>query len=223
MAQQNLQIEEEQIEEMPIPQNAEFDLNIGSYSFEIRRAAEGLILGVLVGTPVYLLLRYLSVSGMNLWIYSLAAAAGAFLIGNNGINGDSVSRYIMNVLRFSKKKRIAHYNPRIKFEKRFFTEETEDDDYVIPRERLEALYHKYVSKTNSENAHMNFEKEELDTSTMYFEDDIEVLGKPTELMSKSERRKYEKEKRKTIRKIEKEQRRKAKDEARQQKKERRKA
>ena len=180
---------EEDYQVLPIPMNTEFDFNIGSYTFQIKNLAEGIAIGGAIGVLLYLLCRRFAIPyGTAITIILFGALGGAYL-GIKGINGETVPGYLLNIIRFHKKRRITHYNPRIKAEKRFFTEETDDDDYVIPRERLEALYRKVVAKADMENAKNNLQKEELDTSYMFFEDDISYLGKPMELMSKAEKRK----------------------------------
>ena len=180
---------EEDYQVLPIPMNTEFDFNIGSYTFQIKNLAEGIAIGGAIGVSLYLLCRRFAIPyGTAITIILFGTLGGAYL-GIKGINGETVPGYLLNIIRFHKKRRITHYNPRIKAEKRFFTEETDDDDYVIPRERLEALYRKVVAKADMENAKNNLQKEELDTSYMFFEDDISYLGKPMELMSKAEKRK----------------------------------
>ena len=186
--------EEEENQLLPIPINTEFDFNIGTMTFDIPRFVEALILSVSMLGILYLILSNVNLGfGTEVTIYIFGVAAAAYL-GLNGIQGHRLSKFIMNIIAFYKNRRITHYNPRVKKEIRFFTEEVDDDDYVIPRERLEALYHKYVNKADSVQANKNLQTEELDTSTMFFEDDIEYLGKPEELMSKKELKKLQKRK-----------------------------
>ena len=180
---------EDDYQVLPVPMNAEFDFNIGSYTFQIRNLIEGIFIGGTIGILLYLLCSKLHVPYGTAFTIILFGALGGGYLGIRGINGDTVSGFLLNIIRFQKNRRITHYNPRIKKEKRFFTEDTDDDDYVIPRERLEALYRKVVTRADTENAKNNLQKEELDTSYMFFEDDISYLGKPAELMSKAEKRK----------------------------------
>lgn len=189
-------IKEESLDELPVPINTSFDFNIGPFSFELKRLIEGIIVAGLLCGGLYLITTYLISIPWNYLItaYLFALAAGVYA-GVSGINGDSITGYILNMIKFQRKKRVTHYSPRVKSEKRYFTEDVTDDDYVIPRERLEALYHKYVDRNETEIDSI-FREEVFDTSTMFFEDDIEVLGKPEELMSKGELRKLARAKKK---------------------------
>ena len=208
---------EEDYQVLPIPMNTEFDFNIGSYTFQIKNLAEGIVIGGTIGLLLYLFCKKFSIPyGTAITIVLFGALGGAYL-GIKGINGETVPGYLFNILKFHKNRRITHYNPRIKDEKRFFTEETDDDDYVIPRERLEALYRKVVAKADMENAKNNLQKEELDTSYMFFEDDISYLGKPVELMTKAEKRKLARQLKKKAR-LEAKQRKKELKDARKKKK-----
>ena len=195
------QEQEERLDEMPIPVNADFDFPLFGKAFTLKNAVEGLVIGAFSAAFAFLLLRSLKMSGLSLLIYTVLAFLGGFLLGNNGINGDTLSRYLLNVMRFRKNKKIAYYNPRVKSRKRFFTEETEDD-YVIPRERLEALYCRYLGKKENENALSAFEKEDLNDITLYFEDDIEEFGRPEELMNRKERKHHKKTQKKVWKHVE---------------------
>lgn len=197
------QEQEERLDEMPIPVNADFDFPLFGKAFTLKNAVEGLVLGGFLALPAFLLLKNLKTSGLSLLVYTALTFLGGFLLGNNGINGDTLSRYLLNVLRFRKNKKITYYNPRVKSRKRFFTEETEDDDYVIPRERLEALYRRYLGRKEHENTSSVFEKEDLNDITLYFEDDIEEFGRPEELMSRKARKHHRKTQKKVWKHVEK--------------------
>lgn len=187
---------EEEIDVITIPGNVGYDFNIGRFSFTNRRMFEALIMAVPLAIIIYLVNGYLPFSfGWKLTIF-LGVVGGALFLGLKGINGDNVSTYIHNMIKFYQKRRIAHKNPRPHTENRFFTEETNDQDYVIPRERVEALYRKYVNSSGSIKAENNLKEEAFDDSTMIFESDIEVYGKPIEMMTKREIRALERKKRK---------------------------
>lgn len=134
----------------------------------------------------------------------LAVIVGSAVLGIKGINGDSVFGYIYNKIIFLKNKRVCYYNPRIKTEIKFFTNSDGSEDYIAPREKIEEMYHKFISKTDIKSAQENLKQEELDTSYMYFEDDIDALGKPEELMSKKELKKYQKKKAKEEKRLQRE-------------------
>ena len=193
---------EENIQQMPVPINTEFDFNFGNYSFDIRRMSEAIIIGGILGFIGFVIVTKFNPSvGTGFTIVVMLAAAGGFL-GLKGINGDNVSTYLLNIVRFMRNRRICHYNPRVRSEARYFTEDTSEEDYVIPRERLEAMYRKYVAKSDASSARNNLQEEIFDNETMFFEDDIELFGKPEALMSKAELRKYKrKQKREEKRKL----------------------
>ena len=193
--------EDENYDILPIPLNSKFDFNFLGLTFQMRKAFEGIALGLLGFLISYLIVRNIKMQiGVALTIM-LFLTLGGLLLGGMGVNNDYVSNAIINIFTFYRKKRITFYNPRVKKEQRFFVEELQDeDDYVIPRERLEALYHKYINKKEIENAQDNFQDEEFDENYMYFEDDIDVLGKPRELMSERELKKLERLKKKEERK-----------------------
>ena len=74
-----------------------------------------------------------------------------------------------------------------------------------------------INRGPLESAKNNLKKEELDTSYMFFEDDISYLGKPVELMTKAEKRKLARQLKKKAR-LEAKQRKKELKDARKKKK-----
>lgn len=213
----NNKLIEDEIDILPVPQNCEFDINLGRAVFKWRNATEGVILGALLGGIIFILSIKLGSGGLRQWAYVAVGVVAGFIVGNKGVRDETISMYVLNALTFFKRRRTTFYNPRIKREMKFFIDENKEDDYVIPRERIESLYYKYINKRDVENAHNNLQDSEFNKEYMYFEDDIDYLGKPLELMSKRELKKLERIKKKEERRREKENARELKEKTNQRK------
>ncbi len=185
---------EEYLDTFDVPQNTEYDLNILNYTFTYRSLIEGGVLALLSGAIMLAILTIVKLKLTYSFALVVFVALLGFALGVIGINGDSISNYLLNALKFARRRRVAYYNPRVKKEIKFFAD-TKEDDYVVPRERLEALYRSFISKKDVEEAQINLTNEDFDSSLMYFEDDIDAVGKPEEMLSKKERKKIEKQRR----------------------------
>lgn len=194
-----VQQEEENIEQYVIPVNSDYDLNVAGYTFDMKRAIEGIILGLAFGTVGLLIFGLIPIRWtIKIAFIAMFAAVGVFL-ALKGVNGDSITDYFLNVLLFKASRRITYYNPRVKHEIKFFVSELGSEETMIPRERLEAMWHKYVSKKDTQQAHNNF-FEDTDVAIL-FEDDIKVnKEKAKDVMTPLQKRKQEKEEQKAERK-----------------------
>lgn len=202
------QQEEEIIEQYVVPINSDYDLNVAGYTFETKRVIEGIILG---GAMAFIAFIIFSILPLR-WTIKIAFIVMFAIIGIalalKGVNGDSITDYFLNTIIFKSKKRIAKYNRRPKTsekDKKYFINEIDEEETMIPREKLEAMWHKYVTKKDVQGAKNNFEDLESENDIIFFEEDIDVLGKPTALMSPLEKRKKEK----ALKKAEKERKKRA--------------
>lgn len=99
-----------------------------------------------------------------------------------GINGDSVYRYIYNMIHFRKSRRVCLYNPRIKSEIKPLSEDPLSIQ-TLPREKV-LMFMEKMKKEKAESV------EEIDLDNLYFEDDEGIVEKPVEYMSSKELREY---------------------------------
>lgn len=185
-------VEQEQYDICPIPQNTEFDINIGSFSFETIRLIEGIIVGGTVGLVIFLLINIFPIGALRKGALVALGVIGGGALAIRGINGNSLTEHLIYMIKYKKNRRICYYSDRVKTEKKFFTESA-SEEFVLPRERLEAMYHKYISKPDKDRIVFN---EHFDSKRMFFEEDIDLMGKPEELMSPRELKKYKKLKKK---------------------------
>ncbi len=112
------------------------------------------------------------------------------LLSLNGIQGDTFIGFISKVLRYRSRRRIAYYNPRAKVEAES-TLNTERE--MLPRDRLVALYDKYKKSFDAhhqKNAELTINNQNVDEN-LYFQDDIGVVDKPYEYMTRKERWEYD--------------------------------
>ena len=128
------------------------------------------------------------------------ADALIIIFSMNGIQGDTFIGFLLKVLRYKKRRRVAYYNPRVKKEADpGFTKEHE----LLPREKLMNLYNIY--KKNFDEKHQrNAEaavSDELKHEVLFFQDDIGIVDKPYEYMTRKERRDYERNQKKMKEKI----------------------
>lgn len=193
----NNNIEKEKLDVIPFPENTEYDLNIMNWTFDIGRLLQGLACGGVIGAILFILLQQTRL----VWTYRFSLVAVGFaigvMLGIKGINGDSIAGYIYNSIVFYRRKRTVYYNPRVKSEIKFFTHSDEKDNFVAPREKIEEMYRNYIAKNDKKSAEENLNDEDFNTESMYFEDDVPVLGKPEDFMTKKELRKYKKQLKKT--------------------------
>lgn len=113
----------------------------------------------------------------------------------NGIQGDTFIGFLTKVIRYRKRRRVAYYNPRVKKEA---DPSLNMEHELLPREKLMNLYEAY-KKTFDEKHQKSAEaavSDELDQDTLFFQDDIGVVDKPYEYMTRKERRSYEKKQKK---------------------------
>jgi hypothetical protein len=190
------QIKDERIDDLFVPQNCEYDLSVGDYTFKKRRVLEGALLTIPFGAVCWFLCMLFRVSIITAVVVTAISGSLGMIFGIVGHNGDDISKYIWNIVTFNRRKRITWYNGRVKKEIRCFAEESQnEEDYVIPRERLEALYHKLTNQRNIANSEENLALEEqYDNENIVFEDDIRLMEEEKKEEKKMRSRFHRKEK-----------------------------
>ena len=190
------ELQDEKLDVIPYPVNIQYDINIKGMTFDYSRAIQALFLAIALSVLVYFLCIFIHLKTSYTLVLLILSVCGGLYLGIKGINGDTVFRYIYNSLMFSRKKRTVYYNPRVKSEIKFITNDDGREDNVVPRDKIDEMISKYITKVDVKSVEENLSNADLDTSYMFFEDDIDVFGKPEELMSPKELKKYRKRKEK---------------------------
>lgn len=179
-----------------IPDNFENGINFAGFNFRPIFLIEGIILGIICFVSTIALMfafgvRHISSSTIGI---CLVPCVLAIILGIKGINDEPLTTFIRNLRYFNSHKRTTYYNPRIKTEiKSIGNDLSNSGAYILPRDRIIALFTKYkkamdeknIKKLEEEKGTNAFVKER-----MYFEDDVGVVDKPIEYMSKQEYKDY---------------------------------
>ena len=184
-----------------IPDNFGSGINIAGMHFGVVFLAEGIILAVLALAGVFIILKLSGMTDIGQMLGISLVFAGIFLvIGIKGINDEPITTFVRNLAAFNKGRRTAYYNPRIKLEaKPVKAENIKENKDAIPREKIMAAFNKYkeaLDKKQAEKAKAFEEANAFDESNMFFEDDIGIIKKPSQYMSREEADSYEKKKKK---------------------------
>ena len=183
------------IREVQIPINFENGVNAFGYNFSSRNIIEASILAPLVAIILGSVILPLDLD-LNFKITTIFTAV--ILVGGMalmGINNDPLSTFLINTIRSNLRKRITYYNPRIKFEAK---SAIEDEELTKEKEQqYKSVFDKYKEQMFNTQSVVDPMKVELDLSNVIFEDDVGIIDKPVEEMSKRERRQYEKAKKKS--------------------------
>lgn len=194
----------EELKVVYIPKNFESGVNILGNTYSNARVIEAGIMAIIPIIIVFIIMPFAGVEMATTTKLTIVVtiSGGLGLLGISGINGDSCLGFIKTLLTYVKNKRIAYYNPRIKKEAVSFINQTNEID-VLPRDKVIALYKKY-KETFDEKERENIVKQQEKVKELglgiYFEDDIGVLDKPIEFMSKKEYKEYIKEQKKEAKK-----------------------
>jgi nitrogen regulatory protein PII-like uncharacterized protein len=158
----------EQYDIYTIPYNFIDESTLFGGSVKTRFFIEGCLLGTIVWFIVKsTILTFFSLSFKYYSTIFLISIGGGILIGCLGFNGDPISRFLINFVKFRKNKRILYFNGRIKLHKR------ESDDIEIPelpRDRLLKLFNSLGNKREST-------AEEDKIEEFVFEDDLKDFKK----------------------------------------------
>ena len=190
---------EEDYKVRKIPENFENGIHIAGFSFKPIFLIEGIILAVIAMGIAILVMKSIGMNDIGQMIgFALVFGGVALFLGLKGINDEPLTTYIKHLSEFNKGRRVAYYNPRIKVEaKSIFMEKNKEDKDAIPREKIIAFFNKYkaaIDKKQQEKAKIL--KEDMDSGSMFFEDDIGIIKKPKKYMSEKETKELDKKKRK---------------------------
>ena len=184
-----------EIKEVQIPINFENGFNIAGNNFSARNIVEACILAPLTAIILLMIIGPLDVS-LNFKITLIFTAI--ILVGGGalmGLNNDPLSTFLINTIRSNLKKRVAYYNPRIKFEAK---SALEDEELTKEKEQqYKSVFDKYKEQMFNTQPTIDPKDVEIDLTNVFFEDDIGIIDKPIEEMTKRERRQYEKAQKKS--------------------------
>lgn len=182
-----------------IPDNYENGINFAGFSFKPIFLVEGIVLGVICFGLTLFIISLFKKDGIDSTTIGIALVPtlGAVFLGIKGINDEPITTFIGNVSKFSRSRRIAYYNPRIRTDEKSISEsELESDTNVLPKDKIIAVFNKMrkaISDRNIEKIEDDNNQNSLSNKPMYFEDDVGIIDKPVEYMSAKEYRKYKAE------------------------------
>lgn len=214
-----------------IPDNYQTGISMFGTTFKAVNLIEAAILAVIPWILFFFILPKLDLN-FPIDIKTIFSALFCVFGGYGGLygyRGKTLSQVVQSLFSWRLKRRVAYYNPRIKAEVLPIYMNKQENNEMLPREKVMLLFEKYkkeLDKKQQQEA-LNLESEILtDRTNVYFEDDIGVVDKPVEYMTAKEYKAYRKKVRKEEKRIAKEKRREelnAKKEAKRKEKERKKA
>ena len=184
-----------------IPDNFGNGINIAGFHFEVIFLIEGVVLAITTTLLSLVIMTSIGMTDIGQMLgFALVFACVSLVIGIRGVNDEPLTTFLSNVSKFNKNRRTAYYNPRIKKEAKPVTQkQLEENKDAIPREKIIAFFNKYKSvldKKQQEKAKLLEDANSFDAQNMYFEDDIGIIKRPNQYMSKEEAEKYDKKKEK---------------------------
>ena len=186
-----------------IPENFGNGINIAGFHFRVIFLVEGIILALIMLIISFIVMKSIGLKDIGSMLgVALVFVGVALFIGIKGINDEPITTFIGNIMFFNKHRRTAYYNPRIKLEaKSVMAEKIENENKdAIPREKILAFFSKYktaMDKKQQEKAKAFEEANAFDKSQMYFEDDIGIIKRPSQYMTREESDEYDRKKRKS--------------------------
>lgn len=133
----------------------------------LRNLVEGIIISI---CPALFVIRFCPGGFDTKAAIVLLICLPLLVFGCVGLNGDSLSEFLLYYIRFCRKKRIIQYNPRIKIEAVPYSDGMKTE---LPKDRLIRMFgsligNKGFGETEDE---MDIESE----SDQFFEDDVGIL------------------------------------------------
>ena len=117
----------------PIPDNFAENTGVLGGMFPLRNFVEGIIFAL---PMLFLALSIPNVSLNTRIPLMIFMVSPPLILGCVGINGDSVTEFLLYYIRYRKHRRIARYNPRVKLE---FTGELNVGQYEVPIEKVKRM------------------------------------------------------------------------------------
>lgn len=135
---------------VPIPRNFQSGINAFGFNLDVRRLGEGAVLAIVLFYIGWEFGYWTLVidSRMTLAQIGGTLAAVGFFIGLHGANGGPVSVFVMNWIRAIGRRRVAKYNPRVKYEKTIMMrleEEAREND-ANESDAYESVYQRWLKK-----------------------------------------------------------------------------
>lgn len=151
----------------------------------IRNFFEGLLLAAL---PVPILIQIPNMTFTDRITLFVTCCGALGLLGFVGIDGESLTQYLFKYIRFRRRRTTARYNPRVKLEA--VPDYLENKDGNLPRDRILKMINSIRNRSVGEDDEYGGVSSELfDKETnFFFEDDIGILEKPDELLTRAERK-----------------------------------
>jgi len=172
---------------IPIPRNYQSGINILGFNMDVRRLAEGTILAIALFIAGWEFGYWTLVIDSQVQLAQIGGTMGAvgFIIGLRGANGGPVSVYVLNWLKALGHRRIARYNPRVKYEKTIMVslEAEARDENTDDSGAYESVYQRWIKKLSAsktihdaEASRENHEAKMDDSNQIsVFADDIGVV------------------------------------------------
>lgn len=164
--------------------------------FKTRNLIEGAIFSV----PFAMLIQKLDISIQNKIVFLLLIVGGIFGVFIMGVNGDSLTEFLIHFFFFNRKKRITRYNPRVKMEAvpGYLTKNREE----LPRDKIMRFIDTIGKSANKEDEEISSDIYNP-SNREFFEDDVGVIEVPYSLKSRSERQKIDREKKAEAKRLQK--------------------
>ena len=204
-------MDEEKQTECIIPQNYKGITNFLSFTFKTRNLIEGFIIGAVFAAIAGSVVVYYDYGfSVRVITYSIIGFGLGAVIGVIGLNGESISEFIVHLFRYLRKRRVTYYNPRVKTEARpliYAGGATSGSENVLPRDRIIAIVRKVMEPIRNRREDMKPEQDPFDEDLYEFFDDDSVIIDETEKKqsalsrwkAKRAAKKSEKQRRKTER------------------------
>ena len=201
-------MDEEKQTECIIPQNYKGITNFLSFTFKTRNLIEGFIIGAVFAAIAGSVVVYYDYGfSVRVITYSIIGFGLGAVIGVIGLNGESISEFIVHLFRYLRKRRVTYYNPRVKTEARpliYAGGATSGSENVLPRDRIIAIVKKVMEPIRNRRGDMKPEQDPFDEDLYeFYDDDSVVIGETEKKQSQRSRwkakravRKSEKQRRK---------------------------
>ena len=201
-------MDEEKQTECIIPQNYKGITNFLSFTFKTRNLIEGFIIGAVFAAIAGTVVVYYDYGfSVRVITYSIIGFGLGAVIGVIGLNGESISEFIVHLFRYLRKRRVTYYNPRVKTEASpliYAGGATSGSENVLPRDRIIAIVKKVMEPIRNRHGDMKPEQDPFDEDLYeFYDDDSVVIGETEKKQSARSRwkakravRKSEKQRRK---------------------------
>lgn len=185
---------EEELRVEYIPPNYDEGFSVGNFSFDTRYLIEAVVMAIIGFVLAKILVSLLSetifaLDFSKVIVVYILFGGGLAALGMAGLGGDPVYVYLLNMIHFNKKKRVAFYNPRVKTEKKSALIESEEEvvETNIVKEKILGAIDSMKTK-NLEKVEQLERQQEEEYASLFFEDDLGVVDKPEEYLTKAEKK-----------------------------------